>query len=130
FEMDKKEWKIAAELRDALKIFKDGTLFFSRNGVPSLTTVIPAMDHIDSVITSNLESDKYSPAIRAALSIGQRTLNRYYSKTDYSETYRVAMILHPRHKLVYFRNAGWPEDWITTAENILRTNYDQKYKDI
>ncbi|KIL56859.1 hypothetical protein M378DRAFT_88699, partial [Amanita muscaria Koide BX008] len=88
YEMDKKEWKIAAELRD---ILKDGTLYFSRNGVPNLTTVIPAMDHIDSVMTANIESNKYSPAIQAALGVGQRTLNRYYGKTDYSETYRVAM---------------------------------------
>jgi hypothetical protein len=33
----------------------------------------------------------YHPAIRAALTIRKRTLNRYYAKTDASELYRITM---------------------------------------
>ncbi|KIL55103.1 hypothetical protein M378DRAFT_91402 [Amanita muscaria Koide BX008] len=128
YEMDRKEWKLAAELRGILRIFKDATLFFSREAVPSLTTVIPAMDHIDEALATSIASIDSSHAIWSALSIGKRTLNRYYSKTDYSETYRIAMILNPGYKLAYFRLAKWPEDWIKTAEALVRDNYNQKYK--
>ena len=49
------------------------------------------MDLMDQVLASSTVSKDYSPAIQAALAIGKRTLNRYYSKTDASETYRIAM---------------------------------------
>lgn len=38
-------------------------------------------------------------------------------------------VLHPRHKLVYFRNAKWLEEWIRTAEEIVHTVYELDYKD-
>jgi len=54
--------------------------------------VIPAMDHIDTTFTNGiLNAHVLDPAIRAALKLAKRTLNRYYSLTDASETYRVAM---------------------------------------
>jgi hypothetical protein len=54
--------------------------------------VIPAMDHIDTTFTNGiLNTHVLDPAIRAALKLAKRTLNRYYSLTDASETYRVAM---------------------------------------
>jgi hypothetical protein len=49
------------------------------------------MDHIDTILTSNIADSSYSAAIASALKIGKKTLNRYYSKTDLSETYRIAM---------------------------------------
>jgi hypothetical protein len=53
--------------------------------------VIPAMDHIEDVLSTNATSARYSRSIKSALSIGRRTLNKYYSKTDFSEAYRIAM---------------------------------------
>ena len=38
-----------------------------------------------------MTSWEYSTAIKAAVGLGKRTLNRYYSKTDESEVYRIAM---------------------------------------
>jgi hypothetical protein len=49
------------------------------------------MDTIDEVLATNALSSKYSVAIQAALSVGKKTLNRYYEKTDLSDTYRIAM---------------------------------------
>jgi hypothetical protein len=49
------------------------------------------MDHIDETLTTSSLNNKYSPSIRAALSIGKKTLNRYYNVTDQSEVYRIAM---------------------------------------
>ncbi|KAF5329839.1 hypothetical protein D9611_013421 [Ephemerocybe angulata] len=47
--------------------------------------------------------------------------------TDASETYRIAMILHPRYKLQYFHNRRWETDWIEIAEEILRDEYKCLY---
>lgn len=73
------------------KILKDATKFFSR-AMPNLATVIPAMDHIDTHFTNVIlpESD-LNPAIHAAIGLGKKTLNQYYSKTDMVEVYRIAM---------------------------------------
>ena len=96
------------------------------------------MDHIDQHLATAAIGNKYNPAIRAALAIGKKTLNRYYDRTDHSEVYRIAMstlifhlsifslntklyiVLHPRHKLEYFKKAGWEASWIKAAEEILR----------
>jgi hypothetical protein len=122
-------------------MFKDATLFFSR-GTPSIATVIPAMDHIDEHLATAAINNKYPLAIKAALAIGKKTLNRYYDKTDHSEVFRIAMgmtflcfyvishlllVLHPRHKLRYFKNVGWQDDWIERAEEIVHTEFDLSY---
>jgi hypothetical protein len=49
------------------------------------------MDHIDEVLTSQSIDNKYEPSIRAVLGLAKKVLNRYYSATDQSETYRIAM---------------------------------------
>lgn len=65
-------------------------MFFSQSN-PNLATVIPAMDYIDEHLTTNALDSRYSAAIRASLSLGKKTLNRYYTMTDQSEIYRIAM---------------------------------------
>ena len=49
------------------------------------------MGHIDKVLTANTVNQRFSPPIRAALTMGQRTLTRYYTKTDMSDVYRIAI---------------------------------------
>lgn len=50
------------------------------------------MDHIDKVLATSSDSPyKFSVAIRVALAIGKKVMNKYYNKTDHSEVYRIAM---------------------------------------
>jgi len=49
------------------------------------------MDHIDEHLATAAINNKYPLAIKAALAIGEKTLNRYYDKTDQSEVFRIAM---------------------------------------
>jgi len=49
------------------------------------------MDEIDSKLATDIYEEKYSAPVTAALIVGKRTLNRYYSKTDMSNTYRIAL---------------------------------------
>ena len=104
--------------------------------------VIPAMDHINKHLATAAINNTYPLAIKAALAIGKKTLNCYYDKTDHSEVYRIAMgtcfntafffshillVLHPRHKLLYFANAGWENEWIERAKDIVHTEFDMSY---
>ncbi|TFY74003.1 hypothetical protein EWM64_g10009 [Hericium alpestre] len=108
------------------QILKDATSFFSR-GTPNLVTVIPAMDHIDQRLTSDSLDTKFHPAICASLNVAKRTLNHYYTMTDLSEVYRIAMVLHPRHKLTYFKNVKWEQEWIDTARDVVRDEFECSY---
>jgi hypothetical protein len=81
----------------SFQVFKDATLFFSRDGTPNIATVIPAMDRIDEVLTTNALDKQYSISVQAALAMGKKTLNRYYSKTDFSDVYRIAMSTYHVH---------------------------------
>ncbi|KIK80335.1 hypothetical protein PAXRUDRAFT_158966, partial [Paxillus rubicundulus Ve08.2h10] len=87
FELADHEWEVIEQLHG---ILKDATLFFSRV-TPNLATVIPAMDHIDKQLRIYSCNKEYMPAIRSSVSLARNTLNRYYSLTDSSETYRIAM---------------------------------------
>ena len=49
------------------------------------------MDIVNDRLTAQANSTELSPAIRAALGLAKKTLNRYYSKTDDCEAYRIAM---------------------------------------
>ena len=49
------------------------------------------MELINNVLTtSSKSSSKFSLAICAALTIGKRTLSKYYNKTGESEVYHIA----------------------------------------
>lgn len=37
------------------------------------------------------------------------------------------VVLHPRHKLAYFKKAGWDAEWIDAAELIVREEYERSY---
>lgn len=37
-------------------------------------------------------------------------------------------VLHPQHKLQYFRDENWPEEWITEAVDLLRAEWTEYYK--
>jgi hypothetical protein len=120
YELKDHEWKIVEELRDCLKacffffahsfffsfnllflqIFKTVTLEFSTD-TPCLANVIPAMDRMHDSLLAACNNENYSPAIRAALKIGMNLLNKYYSITDNSEVYRIAM-----STLIFFFGLG------------------------
>lgn len=111
-ELDDTEWEMLDELRNVLKVWsqtcgvavltlrrnaaashqilKDATEYFSR-ATPNLATVIPVMDAMDAKLREHARNDRLSRPIRAGITIALRTLNHYYSLTDSSEVYRIAM---------------------------------------
>jgi len=38
------------------------------------------------------------------------------------------LVLHPCHKLSYFRTAGWEEEWVETAQEMVRDVFERSYK--
>jgi hypothetical protein len=165
YELGKREWTITKQLCDILKVgdisipriadssthfccmpqvLKDMTLFFLCSTL-SLAMVIPAIDFINDKLTAHAHDWTLSPAIKASLELGKKTLNHYYLLTDSLEAYCIAMgtwlpflvashfnvcqsVLHLRHKLSYFKLAGWEQDWIETAKELVCDTFERSYK--
>lgn len=49
------------------------------------------MDAIDQAFTDGSLNDEYSIAIQVALDFGKRMMNKYYTLTDESDIYRIAL---------------------------------------
>jgi hypothetical protein len=49
------------------------------------------MDKMHAELSAAVEEVEYSPALQAALSLGKTVLDKYYSLSDESEVYRIAM---------------------------------------
>ncbi|PIL33222.1 hypothetical protein GSI_04672 [Ganoderma sinense ZZ0214-1] len=127
-ELSKDEWQTAAQLYKVLEYFKEATLFFSQ-GTPHLEKVIPAMDKLDKFLTDTSRNGKLQPTIRVASSLAKETLNRYYSYTDMSKAYRIAMVMHPRYKTHYFDQMKWRPDWKKTALELVQNEWHDRYAD-
>jgi hypothetical protein len=120
-------------------------MFFSSNS-PNIAQVISAMDAIDEAFATGIINDNIlSEPIRHALSIGKKTMNKYYALTDNSDIYRMAIsklllnlvlylfsfyfrVLHPRYKLNFFVQASWDQDWIDEAVRVTRQAWVSRYK--
>lgn len=105
------------------------------------------MDAIDEAFATGIIDHRLlSDPMRHALTIGKRTLNKYYSLTDGSDIYRMAMgkcscfvsfsltltvslpVLHPSFKTQYFTRAGWSDTWVAAAVAITRSHWESRYK--
>ena len=42
----------------------------------------------------------------------------------------LSIVLHLSHKLTYLQNAGWSEEWIATAKEIVKTEFERAYAQI
>ena len=108
FELDGDEWQVVRDLVGVLEVsencalplhvptrtnlrqqYKKATLFFSKDSA-GIAAVIPAMDKLNSTFDPQTKK-AYHPAIKAAMKLGHAKLNRYYSMTDLSHLYRIAM---------------------------------------
>jgi hypothetical protein len=113
------------------------------------------MDKIDDLITATVVTSSLQPggapkralhsSIKSALKLAKLTMNKYYSRTDESNIYRIAMgefaqsshtlileltviaVLHPNYKLEYFRARKWEKGWIETAQGLVRDEFDLNY---
>ncbi len=71
-------------------MFKDATLFFSQDNVVTIANVVPTMDRIDAMLNSSATTP-LAPGVRHALTFARKLMDKYYSKTDLSNVYRIAM---------------------------------------
>jgi hypothetical protein len=117
----------------------------SQSSVALEYQVTPLFDGITYALDDHAKDPKNKPAVHMAAVQGRIMLDKYYGLMDDSVVYQIAMcrscqlslsccqltqllVLHPCYKSSYFQKAGWPRDWVHTAEDLLHQEYDKNYK--
>ena len=77
-------------LTTILLALKTCYLFFSW-ATPSITMVIPVMDHLDQHLTTSALDLSLPASIHPSATLGKRTLNKYYMMRNLSEVYQITM---------------------------------------
>ncbi|KAI9452712.1 hypothetical protein F5148DRAFT_985885 [Russula earlei] len=121
YELDDRDWDT---VKDLLWVLKNVTLFFSQDDIVTITNVVPTMDQLDAMLSSSATTPLV-PAVKHALTFVCQLMDKYYSKTDLSNVYHIAMVLHPQLKLKYFQQHAWEKEQIQTAEEIIRDKFSK-----
>lgn len=74
-----------------LQHFLSATLRLSKKRIPLLYEVIPIIDILNEKLEDAAENTSLLPSVRAGAMKGLAVLNKYYSKTDESIMYRIAV---------------------------------------
>ncbi|KAI7951709.1 hypothetical protein MJO28_007393 [Puccinia striiformis f. sp. tritici] len=122
--------ELAKDLVEVLQPFYEITLQVSTRGVARISDIVVFIDQITGHLSSAISErrDEYPPALRNACRAGLQLTNKYYTLTDCSPLYRVAMVLHPSFKDGYFKLAKWKPEWINEAIRLTREMWESHYK--
>ena len=109
--------------------------------------VIPYIDVLTAHLDDFQDDLSLTSAIRAAAKHGRIMLSKYYSLTDETPIFRIAMstvfmlsascrfltglyqlVMHPMYKLSYFHKAEWPEAWIQEARQLITHEWTMRYR--
>ena len=118
------------------------TLYFLHDTV-SIGTIIPAMDRLDNHLNAQ-GNQLYHPTIQAVMGLTCKKINHYYSMTDLSSIYQIAMgkqhgfllcilslmlalVLHPDLKVKYFRQKDCADERIDNVIDLLCEVYVSCY---
>jgi hypothetical protein len=71
-------------------MYKNATIFFSQDNAITIPNVVPMMDQIDTMLSSSATTP-LAPAIKHTLTFVCQLMDKYYSKTDLLNVYRIAM---------------------------------------
>jgi hypothetical protein len=108
--------------------FQDATLA-NEGRFSTIESTLPTMDFL----LEQLEDAKLQYTIDLYISpccnASWAKLNKYYSLTERSPVYTVALVLCPYWKWTYFES-NWPLDWVETAQIEVQDFWESQYKPV
>lgn len=91
FKLTEREWGLLEDLMPVLRVLEGATVKMSASTYPTLHEVIPIMDLLNKRFEKILDDLTQPAIIHHAVARGLAVLDKYYSKTDDSVMWRVAM---------------------------------------
>ncbi|OJT13582.1 hypothetical protein TRAPUB_9870 [Trametes pubescens] len=128
FILIEEDWTLLDQLHRLLDPFVYSTNEISHSSRGLVHEVIPFMDLLTEHVDEFIADETLHPAVRGAAKRGRAILDKYYTLTDTTTVYRIAMMLHPRYKTQYFKDQSWPDEWITEAREIIEEEWTSNYK--
>ncbi|KAA1088533.1 hypothetical protein PGTUg99_033119 [Puccinia graminis f. sp. tritici] len=126
--LDQSDLDLARDLAKVLNLFHKITLQISKSGSARLSNIVIFIDQITDHLSTIISDSNYPPALRNACRVGLKITNKYYSLTDTSPLYRIAILLHPSFKDEYFKLAKWEPEWIAEAIRLAFEMWVSNYK--
>ncbi|KNF01897.1 hypothetical protein PSTG_05014 [Puccinia striiformis f. sp. tritici PST-78] len=126
--LDPSDFDLARDLAHVLNLFYEITLQISTSGSARLSNIVVFINQITEHLSTAISGADYPPALRNACRIGLKTTNKYYSLTDVSPLYRIAIVLHPSFRDEYFKLVNWEPEWIVEAIGLTREMWVNFYK--
>jgi hypothetical protein len=100
YQIGKSDIELAIDLVAVLQPLLDITLQVSLHGSPCLLHVVVFIDQITKHLSTIIAQKLYAPVLRNACCGGLQLTNKYYTLTNCSPLYRVAMSKFPFHILL------------------------------
>ncbi|PLW56557.1 hypothetical protein PCANC_01448 [Puccinia coronata f. sp. avenae] len=121
--INKDDVQLALDLVEILHTFYKITQQVSARGAAQIADIVVFIDqitcHLSTAISDN--EDQYPTALRNACRAGLQLTNKYYTLTNCSPLYRVAMD-------EYFKLAKWKPEWIQESIRLTRKMWEMHYK--
>ncbi|KNE97433.1 hypothetical protein PSTG_09267 [Puccinia striiformis f. sp. tritici PST-78] len=89
--VDESDFGLVCDLVKVLNVFHKITLQVSIASLARLLNVVVFIDQVTYQLSTAISNQKYPPALRNACQIGLKITNKYYSLTDSSPLYRIAI---------------------------------------
>ncbi|KNF06330.1 hypothetical protein PSTG_00834 [Puccinia striiformis f. sp. tritici PST-78] len=128
YHLDQSDLDLACDLGGVLGLFHKITLQISVAGSARLSNIVLFIDQITEHLSTVISNPSYPAALRNACRLGLKKTNKYYSLTDTSPLYRIAILLHPSFRDEYFKLAKWEPEWIAEAIRLARDMWVSHYK--
>ncbi|KAL0565923.1 hypothetical protein V5O48_016097 [Marasmius crinis-equi] len=93
------EWERVQTFLNLLAYANSAQHMFSSDTEPSLHVGLPALEGLHKAWSSRIERPKYI-RFTEALQAGINKVSDYYNKTDISDAYTMAILLHPEKKML------------------------------
>lgn len=117
--LKEEDWDLLRNIQAFLDSIAQTTKALESNSA-TLDNVLPAMDFILKKFEDGKERFKDHPVLSKMFNSGWSKLDKYYAFTDETPIYVAALVLNPRYKWGYVRNAWAKHSWITNAETMMK----------
>lgn len=150
--LSEKDWIVLADLLQFLQPIKEATFMISKEKVPNVASATIIYQYLFTHFDKAKQST--SRWLVEIAKVAHAKLEKYYPDTD-GKAYVIGtsgflyktlcyhridfffnrktnndffLVLHPSFKLQWYKQAGWPESWISNYSKIIQQEWQVKYR--
>ena len=119
------EWDLLEKIKAFLEKIKMATKAFESSN-NCLDNILPGMDYILGRFEAGKAENEDDAFLAPMFNSGWSKFNDYYSLTDESCAYTIALVLNPKRKWKYIERK-WPKSWHKKAKDMVKKVWEDEY---